>query len=52
MNCYVTFFWQQKKVTKENCARYDTSCIVRRAVRPTSCRPNFDFLSLLTANEV
>ncbi len=28
----VTFFVRTKKVTKENRARYDTSCIVRRAI--------------------
>ena len=28
----VTFFWQQKKVTKENCACYDASCVMRQAI--------------------
>ena len=32
MTVRVTFFWQQKKVTKENCARYEPSGFVRRAI--------------------
>ena len=32
----VTFFWQQKKVTKENCACCDASGITRKRLRPSS----------------